>query len=139
MNAKAETSRKRGPGRPPKKVGSGVNDMPQTEDLVAMYKDMLLIRRFEEKAGQLQTGGSAACLYTWQPSLRLAACHSRLTRLSLAAVPGHVCAWSLLLPSCVPPSMTAADSVSSPDHPWSVCTGHFRETQAQLPTHQIPD
>jgi len=38
-----------------------VNDMPPTEDLVAMYKDMLLIRRFEEKAGQLygmgQIGG----------------------------------------------------------------------------------
>ena len=35
--------------------------MPPTEDLVAMYKDMLLIRRFEEKAGQLygmgQIGG----------------------------------------------------------------------------------
>ena len=53
MKAKAETKRKRGPGRPPKTVGSGVNDMPPTEDLVAMYKDMLLIRRFEEKAGQL--------------------------------------------------------------------------------------
>ena len=61
MTAKAETKRKRGPGRPPKTVGSGVNDMPPTEDLVAMYKDMLLIRRFEEKAGQLygmgQIGG----------------------------------------------------------------------------------
>ena len=53
MTAKAETKRKRGPGRPPKTVVSGVNDMPPTEDLVAMYKDMLLIRRFEEKAGQL--------------------------------------------------------------------------------------
>ena len=61
MTAKAETKRKRGPGRPPKTVVSGVNDMPPTEDLVAMYKDMLLIRRFEEKAGQLygmgQIGG----------------------------------------------------------------------------------
>ena len=61
MTAKAETKRKRGPGRPPKTVGSGVNDLPPTEDLVAMYKDMLLIRRFEEKAGQLygmgQIGG----------------------------------------------------------------------------------
>jgi pyruvate dehydrogenase E1 component alpha subunit len=53
MTAKAETKRKRGPGRPPKTVMSGVNDMPPTEELVAMYKDMLLIRRFEEKAGQL--------------------------------------------------------------------------------------
>ena len=61
MMAKAETKRKRGPGRPPKTVVSGVNDMPPTENLVAMYKDMLLIRRFEEKAGQLygmgQIGG----------------------------------------------------------------------------------
>ena len=61
MTAKAETKRKRGPGRPPKTVGSGVNDIPPIEDLVAMYKDMLLIRRFEEKAGQLygmgQIGG----------------------------------------------------------------------------------
>ena len=61
MTAKAETKRKRGPGRPPKTVVSGVNDMPPTENLVAMYKDMLLIRRFEEKAGQLygmgQIGG----------------------------------------------------------------------------------
>ena len=35
--------------------------MPATEDLTAMYHDMLLIRRFEEKAGQLygmgQIGG----------------------------------------------------------------------------------
>ena len=53
MTAKAQTKRKRGPGRPPKTVASGVIDMPPTEDLVAMYKDMLLIRRFEEKAGQL--------------------------------------------------------------------------------------
>ncbi len=61
MTAKAETKRKRGPGRPPKTVVSGVNDMPPTENLVVMYKDMLLIRRFEEKAGQLygmgQIGG----------------------------------------------------------------------------------
>ena len=61
MNAKAETKRKRGPGRPPKTVASGVDDMLPTEDLVAMYRDMLLIRRFEEKAGQLygmgQIGG----------------------------------------------------------------------------------
>jgi pyruvate dehydrogenase E1 component alpha subunit len=61
MTAKAETKRKRGPGRPPKTVRPDVNDMPPTEDLVTMYKDMLLIRRFEEKAGQLygmgQIGG----------------------------------------------------------------------------------
>ena len=61
MTAKAETKRKRGPGRPPKTVVSGLNDMPPTENLVAMFKDMLLIRRFEEKAGQLygmgQIGG----------------------------------------------------------------------------------
>ena len=38
-----------------------MNDMPPTDELVTMYRDMLLIRRFEEKAGQLygmgQIGG----------------------------------------------------------------------------------
>ena len=61
MVAKTETKRKKGPGRPPKSVASKINDMPPTDDLLAMYKDMLLIRRFEEKAGQLygmgQIGG----------------------------------------------------------------------------------
>ena len=61
MNAKAETKRKRGPGRPPKTVTSGADDTLPIEELVLMYRDMLLIRRFEEKAGQLygmgQIGG----------------------------------------------------------------------------------
>ncbi len=30
-----------------------MNDLPARDDLVGMYRDMLLIRRFEEKAGQL--------------------------------------------------------------------------------------
>ena len=61
MVAKTETKRKKGPGRPPKSVASKINDMPAPDDLLAMYKDMLLIRRFEETAGQLygmgQIGG----------------------------------------------------------------------------------
>jgi pyruvate dehydrogenase E1 component alpha subunit len=59
--AKANTKRKRGPGRPPKAASVKINNIPATNDLLAMYKDMLLIRRFEEKAGQLygmgQIGG----------------------------------------------------------------------------------
>ncbi len=60
---KVTAKRKKGPGRPPKSVtvNAGINDMPPTKDLVTMYQDMLLIRRFEEKAGQLygmgQIGG----------------------------------------------------------------------------------
>ena len=66
MVDKAEAKRKKKPGRPPKAVAGasaakGVNDMPPRDDLVKMYSDMLLIRRFEEKAGQLygmgQIGG----------------------------------------------------------------------------------
>ena len=61
MVAKTETKRKKRPGRPPKSVASKINDMPSNDDLLVMYKDMLLIRRFEEKAGQLygmgQIGG----------------------------------------------------------------------------------
>ena len=58
-----KAARKRKPGRPPKAAtgASAVNDLPPREDLVTMYRDMLLIRRFEEKAGQLygmgQIGG----------------------------------------------------------------------------------
>ena len=37
-------------GRPPKAMK---NDLPSSDVLQAMYRDMLLIRRFEEKAGQL--------------------------------------------------------------------------------------
>ena len=37
-------------GRPPKVLK---NELPDTDALKAMYQDMLLIRRFEEKAGQL--------------------------------------------------------------------------------------
>jgi pyruvate dehydrogenase E1 component alpha subunit len=42
------------PGRPPKSVqASAVNDRPTHDDMLQMYYDMVLIRRFEEKAGQL--------------------------------------------------------------------------------------
>ena len=48
----AGQSKKR--GRPPKvPMKSRVNDLPSTEVLTQLYEDMLLIRRFEEKAGQL--------------------------------------------------------------------------------------
>ena len=61
MVAKADTKRKKRPGRPPKAAVVKINNTPATDDLLAMYKDMLLIRRFEEKAGQLygmgQIGG----------------------------------------------------------------------------------
>ena len=57
MSAKAENKRKRGPGRPPKAVASGVDEMLPTEDLVAIYKDMLLIRRFEEKPDSCMVWG----------------------------------------------------------------------------------
>ena len=41
-------------GRPPKApMKSRTNDLPSTEVLTQLYEDMLLIRRFEEKAGQL--------------------------------------------------------------------------------------
>ena len=41
-------------GRPPKApMKSRANDLPSTEVLTQLYEDMLLIRRFEEKAGQL--------------------------------------------------------------------------------------
>ena len=61
MVSKAHTKRKKGPGRPPKAAVVKINNIPATDNLLAMYKDMLLIRRFEEKAGQLygmgQIGG----------------------------------------------------------------------------------
>ena len=63
MAETAKAQRKRKPGRPPKAArgASAVNDMPPQDELVTMYRDMLLIRRFEEKAGQLygmgQIGG----------------------------------------------------------------------------------
>ena len=42
------------PGRPPKTVqAAAVNDRPPHADMMQMYYDMVLIRRFEEKAGQL--------------------------------------------------------------------------------------
>ena len=48
----AGQSKKR--GRPPKApMKSRANDLPSTEVLTQLYEDMLLIRRFEEKAGQL--------------------------------------------------------------------------------------
>ncbi len=37
-------------GRPPKSM---INDKPSTEAILDMYQQMVLIRRFEEKAGQL--------------------------------------------------------------------------------------
>ena len=58
-----KVQRKRKPGRPPKAVSgaTAMNDLPARDELVGMYRDMLLIRRFEEKAGQLygmgQIGG----------------------------------------------------------------------------------
>ena len=48
MADKKNTVRKR--GRPPKSV---INDKPSREILEQLYEQMLLIRRFEEKAGQL--------------------------------------------------------------------------------------
>ena len=40
-------------GRPPKSARNLVNQKPDGKILLAMHRDMLLIRRFEEKAGQL--------------------------------------------------------------------------------------
>ncbi|MEC8146323.1 MAG: thiamine pyrophosphate-dependent enzyme, partial [Pseudomonadota bacterium] len=63
MAETVKATRKRKPGRPPKAASgaTAMNDLPTQDDLVAMYRDMLLIRRFEEKAGQLygmgQIGG----------------------------------------------------------------------------------
>ncbi len=63
MAEMAKAQRKRKPGRPPKAASgaTAMNDLPARDDLVEMYRDMLLIRRFEEKAGQLygmgQIGG----------------------------------------------------------------------------------
>jgi pyruvate dehydrogenase E1 component alpha subunit len=63
MAEMAKAQRKRKPGRPPKAASgaTAMNDLPARDDLVDMYRDMLLIRRFEEKAGQLygmgQIGG----------------------------------------------------------------------------------
>jgi pyruvate dehydrogenase E1 component alpha subunit len=61
MTAKAKSGRKKKPGRPPKTIVPKVNTIPPIDDLIDIYKDMLLIRRFEEKAGQLygmgQIGG----------------------------------------------------------------------------------
>ena len=48
MAEKKNTVRKR--GRPPKSV---INDKPSREILERLYEQMILIRRFEEKAGQL--------------------------------------------------------------------------------------
>ena len=48
MADKKNTFRKR--GRPPKSV---INDKPSREILEQLYEQMILIRRFEEKAGQL--------------------------------------------------------------------------------------
>ena len=40
-------------GRPPKSARNLVNQKPDRNTLLSMHRDMLLIRRFEEKAGQL--------------------------------------------------------------------------------------
>ena len=52
-SASAEQAKKR--GRPPKAATGKqlANDYPNADVLTQLYKDMLLIRRFEEKAGQL--------------------------------------------------------------------------------------
>src|SRR6056300_1139870 len=51
-----KSERKR--GRPPKSI---INDKPSADAMLEMYRQMVLIRRFEEKAGQLygmgQIGG----------------------------------------------------------------------------------
>ena len=52
MADKKNTVRKR--GRPPKSV---INDKPSREILEQLYEQMILIRRFEEKAGQLYGRG----------------------------------------------------------------------------------
>jgi TPP-dependent pyruvate/acetoin dehydrogenase alpha subunit len=51
MAETVKATRKRKPGRPPKAASgaTAANDLPTQDDLVAMYRDMLLIRRFEEK------------------------------------------------------------------------------------------
>ena len=53
MADKKNTARKR--GRPPKSV---INDKPSREILEQLYEQMILIRRFEEKAGQLYGMGN---------------------------------------------------------------------------------
>ena len=73
MAEKTRAARKRKPGRPPKAAtgSSAVNDLPPRDDLVTMYRDMLLIRRFEEKAGQLYGMGQiGGCLLYTSPSPR---------------------------------------------------------------------
>ena len=40
MVAKVDTKRKKGPGRPPKAAAVKINNIPATDDLLAMYKDM---------------------------------------------------------------------------------------------------
>ena len=67
MADKKKTVRKR--GRPPKSV---INDKPSREILEQLYEQMILIRRFEEKAGQLYGMGHSGgfChLYIGQEAL----------------------------------------------------------------------
>jgi len=51
----ATTKQPRGRAKPAKSNGAGASDPPKasTEELLGHYRQMLLIRRFEEKAGQL--------------------------------------------------------------------------------------
>ena len=53
-SASKSSSQSKKRGRPPKApIKNRANDKPSTEVLTQLYEDMLLIRRFEEKAGQL--------------------------------------------------------------------------------------
>ena len=51
MAETVKATRKRKPGRPPKAASGApaATDLLTQDDLVAMYRDMLLIRRFEER------------------------------------------------------------------------------------------
>ena len=56
MTLKPKQKRVKNPsksGRPPKSARKLINLKPKKESLLSMHRDMLLIRRFEEKAGQL--------------------------------------------------------------------------------------
>ena len=56
MAPKSNQTRVKNPsksGRPPKSARNLVNQKPDRNTLLTMHRDMLLIRRFEEKAGQL--------------------------------------------------------------------------------------
>ena len=58
-------------GRPPKSARNLVNQKPDGKILLAMHRDMLLIRRFEEKAGQLYGMGKIGVFVTFTLVKRL--------------------------------------------------------------------